>query len=97
MCHRSIPLEKCWSYKLLVAGHRASYFFFFGAAFLAGAFLAAFFAGAFLVLAFALPLPVASASGVSTFFFLGAFFSSTGALNFCPSKAISVIRTAVKS
>src|SRR5258708_32507551 len=97
MFHRSNSFRKCWSYRPLVAGDRASYFFFFGVAFLAGVFFAAFFAGAFLVLAFALLLPVGSASGGSTFFFLGAFFSSTGALNFCPSKAISVMRTAVKS
>ena len=64
--------------------------FFLGAAFFAcacGAAFVAFFPGRFEVFTSSPP----SAAGF-TFF---SFFGSSGALNDCPSKAISVMRTAV--
>src|SRR6476646_633028 len=69
---------------------RQRYFFFFGAAFLGAAFLAdAFFAGLLAALASALGL--SSASDGFAFFTFGSFLGSSGALNFCPLKAISVM------
>src|SRR5258708_38861730 len=66
-------------------------YFCVGAAFLAALFLgAAFFADAFGFAA--LVSPDASAAG-ACFFGLATFFGSSGAENFCPSNAISVIRT----
>src|ERR1051326_2229544 len=65
------------------------YFFFFGVAFFAADFLAAFFFAGVLALAFT------SSPSAWAFFALGCFLGSSGAVNFCPSKAISVMRTAV--
>src|ERR1700688_1647795 len=72
-------------------------YFFFGEAFLALLFLGAAF---FLACPFfARPLVTVTSdscsSAAATFLGFGCFFSSSGALKLCPSKAISVMRTAV--
>src|SRR5436305_10887238 len=70
------------------------YFFFFGAAFLGAAFLGvAFLAAAFAVLAST--FGDSSTSAGLTFACLASFFGRSGALNFWPLNAISVMRTAV--
>src|SRR5260370_42046334 len=70
------------------ASSRKLPYFFFGTAFFAVLFLAT----AFLAAGFA---AFASALGASTACFLGftSFFGNSGAANFCPLNAISVIRT----
>src|SRR5215469_320462 len=75
---------------LVSCRYRRDYFFFFAGAFLAADFFAAFF--------FA-PLGAASSFASpagAAFFGFGSFFGSSGALKDWPSKAISVMRTALK-
>src|SRR5579859_5085070 len=100
MCH-------CFSSRFSVPGSQNRncllfYFFFFPPDFFAWPFLAAaFLCAAFLCagaacLASAFSWP-SSAAGLA-FLGLGSFtgVSTSGAVNFCPSKAISVVRTWVK-
>src|SRR5215469_12609597 len=78
-------------------GVRNLFYFFFPVLFFAALFLGAdvfFFAFPFADLAAALSSLVASAAGASGLAF-GSFFGRLGAVNFCPSKAISTIRTDV--
>lgn len=65
-------------------------YFFFAAAFFAGAFFAAFFFAGF-----AAAVASSWASIGAAFFTFFSFLGSSGALNDCPSNAISVIRTAL--
>src|SRR2546430_5039399 len=73
-----------------------TYYFFFPDDFFAAAFFGAafFFAEPFAVLA---SLAGDSTSGALTFLGFASFFGSSGALKLCPSKAISVMRTAVNA
>src|SRR5258708_12850241 len=88
MCHDSIPQRFVW-------GHLAQYFLLVAGDFFAGVLLGADF---FFACPFA---PLASVFGDScsssafNFFGFASFLGNAGALKLCPSKAISVIRTAV--
>src|SRR6266851_5080582 len=95
MCHRLV--SSLWFLVPNSGGGgqdaRRRYFFFFGAAF----FAAGFFAAVFLAedFAFASTLGDSSTSTGLAFFGFASFFGSSGAVNFWPSNAISVMRTAV--
>src|SRR6266567_6133647 len=98
MCHDLV--SSCVSFQQAISSQPSafSYFFFFGADFFAaGFFAAAFFAGAFAALALASAFGAISTGSADVFIFFGfaSFFESSGAVNFWPLNAISVIRTAV--